>query len=197
MIASISGQIKALNSSSAVVEVGGVGILVNLPTRLATSLIVGTSVSFATSLLVREDALTLYGFEDSDSRNFFEMLQTVTGIGPRVAQSALNVLDYKVMIAAIQNEDAKSLEAIPGLGKKGAARLILELKEKVADQEAVNNAGVPSWRRQLEQALLGLGFNPRDSQEILHQVAAEFNGRTDASEIPAMLKFALQLKARK
>ena len=120
MIASLSGVVKSTSLNSAVVEVGGVGLLVQVSPRVAASLTVGLSTHLHTTLLVREDSLTLYGFENSSDRELFELLQTVTGIGPKVAQSSLSVFDAPEIVSAIINEKATVLERIPGLGKKGA-----------------------------------------------------------------------------
>ncbi len=125
MIASLSGTIKAIRSQSIIVEVGGVGMLVNVSPRVSAAHAVGTSISLHTVLVVREDALTLYGFETAPARDLFELLQTVTGIGPKVAQSALTVYDTAELANAIKSENDAALERIPGLGKKGAQRLVL------------------------------------------------------------------------
>ena len=133
MIASVSGVVKAITLNSAVIEVGGVGILISLPARFAASLAVGKHVDIFTTLVVREDSLTLFGFERSAAREFFELLQTVSGIGPKVAQSALSIYEPEELAGAIASENSALLERIPGLGKKGAQRAVLELKEKVAN----------------------------------------------------------------
>lgn len=200
MIASLSGTVKATNASSAVIEVGGVGILVNISPRLSASLIVGLTTHLHTTLIVREDALTLYGFESATDRELFEVLQTVTGIGPKVAQSALSVFDAPEIVSAILNEKASTLEKIPGLGKKGAQRLILELKEKVKSFHSASNANASShgnWREQVSEALLGLGFNARETEEALELVATNFGSSLGDTNVAALLKFALQSRGRK
>ncbi len=199
MIASLSGVVKSVSGSSAVVEVGGVGILVHLSPRLSASLTVGLSTHLHTTLIVREDALTLYGFESSSDRELFELLMTVTGIGPKVAQSALSVFDAPEIISAIMNDKPSTLEKIPGLGKKGAQRLILELKEKVrgfASSSAYAH-GAGSWREQVNEALLNLGFTTRDTDDALDLVAAHFGSEIPSTDIAVLLKFALQTRGRK
>lgn len=174
MIASLSGTVKAIRSQSIVIEVGGVGMLVSVSPRVAAAHVVGTTISLHTVLVVREDALTLYGFETAAARDFFELLQTVTGIGPKVAQSALTVYDTAELANAIKNENDAVLERIPGLGKKGAQRLVLELKDKVEGFDHDLNLPSGGWRDQLTSALLGLGFTARQTQERIDQVATEF-----------------------
>ena len=174
MIASVSGVVKAVRSGSVVVEVGGVGLLINVPARIAAGLVAGTSTSLHTVLVVREDALTLYGFESVLAREIFELLQTVTGIGPKVAQSALNVYDSEEILSAIKNEQSELLERIPGLGKKGAQRLVLELKDKLDVYAVSELSDSGAWRDQLNSALVGLGFSARESQERIEQLTTQF-----------------------
>lgn len=193
MIASLKGVVKALNSTSAVIDVGGVGILVHISPRLGATLMVGKIAELHTTLAVREDALTLYGFETFADRNLFELLQTVTGIGPKVAQSAINVLGAEAIVTAISSGESIPLEKVPGLGKKGAARLVLELKDKVAAESIPENVGVTAWREKLHQALTGLGFSAKESLALIDDVAAE---RTDApsEDIETLLRIALQIR---
>jgi len=198
MISSLSGTVKATTLNSAVIEVGGVGLLVQLSPRFAAALTVGLSTHIHTTLIVREDSLTLFGFESASDRELFELLQTVTGIGPKVAQSALGVFDSAEIVSAIVNEKASTLEKIPGLGKKGAQRLILELKEKVklfaTEHRTTFTAG---WRDQVNEALNSLGFNGRESEDALDAVAAHFGSDVGSTDISALLKFALQTRGRR
>ncbi len=174
MIASLTGTIKSMRSGNVVIEVGGVGLLVNVSPRLAAAFTVGTTISLQTVLVVREDALTLYGFESHAAREIFELLQTVTGIGPKVAQSALNIYETAEIVSAIKNEQSEVLERIPGLGKKGAQRLVLELREKVDNFDAGDLAVVGSWRDQITSALIGLGFTARETQDRIDQLSTQF-----------------------
>ena len=174
MIASITGTIKSVRLGNVVVEVGGVGLLVNVSPRLAAAFTVGTTASLQTVLVVREDALTLYGFENHASREIFELLQTVTGIGPKVAQSALNIYEVAEIVSAIKNEQSEVLERIPGLGKKGAQRVVLELRDKVHNFESSELTVQGSWRDQITSALLGLGFTARETQDRIDQLSAQF-----------------------
>ena len=196
MIASLSGVVKAISPSSVVIEVGGVGMLLQVSPRHAATMQIGKSASLFTTLLVREDALTLYGFESAEDRALFELLQTVSGIGPRVAQSALNTFETAQLLSAIFSGDASTLEKIAGLGKKGAQRLILELKDKVTPGEGHSVIGVSPWREQLNEALISLGFSAKESIEVIEGVAAE-NSSASSEAIEDLLKQALQLRGRK
>ena len=173
-----------------VIEVGGVGLLVNVSPRISAAHVVGTSISLHTVLVVREDALTLYGFESESAREMFELLQTVTGIGPKVAQSALTVYETNELVSAIKNQQSDILEKIPGLGKKGAQRLVLELHEKVDGFDQSDIQLKTTWKDQISSALLGLGFTARESQERIDQVAAQFKDVANAP-IGDLLRAAL------
>jgi len=199
MIASVSGVVKATTLNSAVIEVGGVGIQVSLPARFAASLVVGTHAEIFTTLVVREDSLTLFGFERSSSRDFFDLLQTVSGIGPKVAQSALSIYEPEELVSAIASENSAALERIPGLGKKGAQRTVLELKDKVSDLARTQNSGKNAkahWRTQLQSALIGLGFTARDAEATIDAVASDLGKKIDETDISELLKLALQNRGR-
>ena len=202
MIASLSGIVKYVDSTSVIIEVGGVGIVAHIPARLSASLVIGKIASLQTSLVVREDALTLYGFEDFNSRRLFEILQSATGIGPKVALSALNVYSAEELALAIMREDNASLERVPGLGKKGVQRLILELKEKVESIIASGDRAIPRqgkasvWSLQIEEALTGLGFGAKQSQEAIAYLTEEFGSEVGTTAIGDLLKAALQMQGR-
>jgi len=196
MIASLTGVVKSVTAQSAVIEVGGVGILVQLTSRHGASLVVGRTASLHTTLLVREDSLTLFGFESIEERALFELLQTVTGIGPKVAQSALSVYESQEIQRAIAQENSGLLEKIPGLGKKGAARLVLELKDKVSTTTGSLPSIKSEWRDQLLEALTGLGFTSRESSDAVESVNEQYPDASDRS-LETLLKFALQIRSRK
>ena len=198
MIASLSGVVKQLSLNSAVIEVGGVGILLSLPARFAASLVVGAHVEVQTSLVVREDSLTLYGFETLASRDCFELLQTVSGIGPKVAQSALSIYDPQELASAISSANASALERIPGLGKKGAARTVLELKDKMLDISQVTGSlsWSTQWRVQLGNALISLGYSQRESDQTIETLASDLGSKIEEKSISQILKLALQIRSR-
>ncbi|KRO93159.1 MAG: DNA-binding protein, partial [Actinobacteria bacterium BACL4 MAG-120507-bin0] len=170
MISSISGIVKSISLNSVVVEVGGVGILIQVPNRVAISLSAGATASFHTYLVVREDALILFGFTDLIDRDFFELLLSVTGIGPKVAQAILSGSDSATIATAISTSNLKTLESFPGLGKKGAQRLVLELKDKVAGFASKNANKSLSLGNQVENALQGLGYSAKDAASMVSQV---------------------------
>ena len=194
MIASISGEIKSITATNAVIEVGGVGILVQLSVKTVTGLSIGKKVELFTTMIVREDSLTLYGFTTSAARDLFEVLQTVSGIGPKVSQSALSIYEPDEIVLAISKGDNSLLERIPGLGKKGAQRVILELKDKVKPTKEAS--GKSDWRTPLHSALIGLGFSTKEIDKLFVQISAEVS--EDANEMSAseLLKLALQIKGR-
>jgi Holliday junction DNA helicase RuvA len=190
VISSLTGILRSQRNGLLVVEVGGVGLQVSVPARASSGFVVGTIVSLQTVLVVREDALTLYGFESVSDREIFELLQTVTGIGPKVAQSALNLYETPELVSAIKNEQPEILERIPGLGKKGAQRLVLELHEKVDHFHASGVVQIGSWRDQLTSALIGLGFTARDTQDRIDQLSGQFKD-VSAEPIAELLRAAL------
>ena len=195
MISSISGTVKSTSISSIVVEVGGVGILIQLPVRVAAQMQVGKLVNLHTYLIVREDALTLYGFVDLVDRDFFELLLSVTGIGPKVAQSILAASEVSVIASAIISSNLKSLEAVPGLGKKGAQRLVLELKDKAASFAGGSVNAKFSITDQVENALQGLGYSAKEASAMISQISGSEKIKTlNAAEI---LKLALKTGGKK
>lgn len=195
MIATISGVVKSLSLDRAIIEVGGVGINVLINSHTSSSLALGAPGHLFTSLVVREDSLTLYGFSDEASRILFELVQTVSGIGPKVALSILGSLTPSELSQAVKNENISVIEKVPGIGKKGAQRLVLELKSKLSD---FGNSGQrvshqPVWREQLMSALVSLGFSAKDSDEAINSVLTNESPEEIASmELGDLLKLALQ-----
>ena len=193
MIATLTGTISAITTSSVVIDVNGVGYLIHITPRTSAGLVVGNRASLFTQLVVREDSMTLYGFESQQAKEVFELLQSVSGIGPKVALSALSIYDPQELFSAITTENASAIERIPGLGKKGAQRVILELKEKIPAFTQVSSAShnaIAPWRDQVLMALVGLGFTAKDATARIEIVAQEI---TDPSsrEIAELLRAAL------
>lgn len=190
MISSISGSVKSTSINSIVVEVGGVGVLLQVPVRVAAKVQIGEKVDFHTYLIVREDALTLYGFTEILDRNFFELLLSVTGIGPKVAQSILANGDAASIANAIISSNLKSLEAVPGLGKKGAQRLVLELKDKAnafAGGQVGTNLEISA---QVENALQGLGYSNKEANSMVNEILK--SEKTEGMSAAQILKLALK-----
>ena len=190
MIRSISGSVKSTSINSLVVEVGGVGLLLQVPIRIAAKMQVGERVSFHTYLIVREDALTLYGFTEIVDRDFFELLLSVTGIGPKVAQSILANSDAGSIANAIITSNLKSLEAVPGLGKKGAQRLVLELKDKAAAFASGKSGSDLTISNQVENALQGLGYSNKEAISMVNQVMKD--EKIEGLSVGQVLKLALK-----
>lgn len=190
MISSISGSVKSTSINSLVVEVGGVGLLLQVPIRIAAKMQVGERVSFHTYLIVREDALTLYGFTEIVDRDFFELLLSVTGIGPKVAQSILANSDATSIANAIITSNLKSLEAVPGLGKKGAQRLVLELKDKAAAFASGKSGSDLTISNQVENALQGLGYSNKEAISMVNQVMKD--EKIEGLSVGQVLKLALK-----
>lgn len=194
MISSITGTVKSSSVNSIVVEVGGVGVLLQVPARVASSVALGNSVSFHTYLIVREDALTLYGFTEISERDFFELLLSVTGVGPKVAQSILASSDASIIASAILTANHKLLESVPGLGKKGAQRLVLELKDKVGGFAGGVSQVNLSITNQVENALQGLGYSNKEAAQMVAQISS--NHKIDKLELSEILKLALKSGAK-
>ncbi|WP_340563051.1 Holliday junction branch migration protein RuvA [Streptomyces sp. GSL17-111] len=203
MIAFVQGSVAALAPDSAVVEVGGVGMALQCTPATLAGLRVGEPARLATSLVVREDSLTLYGFAEDDERQVFELLQTASGVGPRLAQAMLAVHRPDTLRRAVAAGDEKALTAVPGIGKKGAQKLLLELKDRLgapvggpAGPPAGPAAGAPSpWSDQLHSALLGLGYAAREADEAVAAVAplAEEQAADGAQpQVARLLRAALQ-----
>ena len=196
MISSLSGKVASTslnnNVNTVVLEIGGIGISINVPNRVIESVKIGDHIQLQTYLVVREDALTLYGFTVMADRSLFELLLTVTGVGPKVAQSILGINPASVVATAIKNNDLKVLEAIPGLGKKGAQRLVLELKDKLASYSNAPASANLSIKDQVESALQGLGYTLKESALMVDQA---LNKNADNEiDLAQAIKLALSTK---
>ena len=194
MIAFVRGEVAAVTLSSAVLEVGGVGLeLMCTPGTLAT-LRVGRPATLPTSMVVREDSLTIFGFLDEDEKAIFELVQTASGVGPKLAQAVLAVLGPDELRRAIAGDDVKTLTRVPGIGQKGAQRIILELKDRIgvpagARPVTAGTAGAAPWRDQVHQGLVGLGWPARDAEKAVDAVAPEAG---DVPDVAALLRAALR-----
>ncbi|MFD1507777.1 Holliday junction branch migration protein RuvA [Georgenia yuyongxinii] len=192
MIASVTGEVEAVGLDHAVVRVGGVGMLVHAtPTTLA-GLVLGREARLATSLVVREDSLTLYGFADDDERAVFETMQTVSGVGPRLALAMLAVHTPDALRRAVAGEDLAALQRVPGIGKKGAQRIVLEIGDKLGAPtggpgESPAPAG-PVVAPEVVAALVQLGWSEKVAVDAVETVTAG----DGAADVPAVLRAALQ-----
>lgn len=195
MIAFVSGTVAQVSLTGAVIEVGGVGLeLMCTPHTLAT-LRTGQPATLPSSLVVREDSLTLFGFVDEDEKTTFELLQTASGVGPKLAQAMLAVLSPDDLRSAVAGDDVKTLTRVPGIGQKGAQRIILELKDRIGVVAAgpASRIGAPAavapWRDQVHQGLVGLGWSAKEAEKAVDAVASTANGTPD---VGALLRMALQ-----
>ena len=205
MIAFVAGRVSSLAPDGAVVEVGGVGLSVQCTPSTLARLRVGEAAQLSTSLVVREDSLTLYGFADDDERAVFELLQTASGVGPRLAQAMLGVHPPDALRRAVATEDLGVLMLVPGIGKKGAQRIVLELKDRLGavrgTSVGIGDRGSSSvgWREPLHAALLGLGWSAREADEAVATAApladdAVANGTEP--DIALLLRSALRSLSR-
>lgn len=201
MISLINGTVRSLSLDKAIVEVGGVGLSLSITQKTSSQLNIGVPAQFFTTLIVREDALTLYGFLDDADRALFELVQTVSGIGPKVALSIAAALSPSQLAVAVAQEDISAIEKVPGIGRKGAQRLILELKGKLSDFGSTSKHPhhQPIWREQLTSALVSLGFTAKDSDAAISQVIgnlAEDGVEAQNLELSDLLKRALSQGGR-
>ena len=196
MIAFVRGEVAAVTLTSAVLEVGGVGLeLVCTPGTLAT-LRAGHTATLPTSMVVREDSLTLFGFLDEDEKSTFELVQTASGVGPKLAQAMLAVLTPDDLRAAVAGDDVKTLTRVPGIGQKGAQRIILELKDRLGAPSGAARRGVVApaaepWREQVRQGLVGLGWSARDAGRAIETVAVD-EDPGPSPDVGALLRAALR-----
>ena len=198
MIAHLNGTVAGVSPDGAVIDVGGVGLRVQCTPDTLASLKPGAPARVATALVVREDSLTLFGFGSDDERNVFELLQTATGIGPRLALAMLAVHSPDALRRAVATEDLNALIMVPGIGKKGAQRIVLELKDRLGapgdfaagDAVPARRPG-PSWRDQVQSGLTNLGWSARDAEAAIAAVEAESDGE-QGPDVATALRAALR-----
>jgi Holliday junction DNA helicase RuvA len=194
MIAFVRGQVAAVTLTSAVLEVGGVGLELHCTPGTLATLRPGREATLPTSMVVREDSLTLFGFADDDEKQTFELLQTASGVGPKLAQAMLAVLSPDDLRRTITGDDVKTLTRVPGIGQKGAQRIILELKDRIGAPVGTGVApptatGAAPWRDQVHQGLVGLGWPARDAEKAVDAVAPLAG---DAPDVAGLLRAALR-----
>lgn len=201
MISIINGVVRSIQLDKATIEVGGVGLSISITQQTSAQLNLGASAQLFTTLVVREDSLTLFGFLDEESRSTFELVQTVSGIGPKVALAIMGAHTPQSLSRAIVEEDIKAIEKVPGIGRKGAQRLILELKGKISHfaPNEPSRLHQPVWRENLTSALVSLGFTAKDSDGAINRLVSDcaVEGIDPASvDISELLKRALQTGRR-
>ncbi|HVF11944.1 MAG TPA: Holliday junction branch migration protein RuvA [Actinomycetota bacterium] len=188
MIAFLKGSIAGFATGAVEVDVSGVGYLVHVPLPVLADLRVGESVRLLTYMVVREDSMTLFGFVSSDQKNVFQDLISVSGVGPKLALSILSSLDTEQIKRAVIAGDVDALTAVPGIGKRGAQRMVLELKDRMGIASQSLEPG--SKLSEVREGLLGLGYSPQEISDVL--------GRVSATDQPVedMIKQALKQLAR-
>jgi Holliday junction DNA helicase RuvA len=200
--------VSGVAPDGAVIDVGGVGLLVQCTPGTLAGLRTGERARVATSLVVREDALTLYGFGTEDERNTFELVQTASGVGPRLALAMLAVFTPDALRRAVATEDLAALTTVPGIGRKGAQRIVLELAGRLGPAGeagvvapaggAANGAGAPAWREQVRAGLVSLGWQAREAEHAIAAVEPELTGTPDgqAVDVSVALRAALRVLGR-
>jgi len=210
MISSVRGQVLSINLDHAVIEVGGVGLAVRTTPATLAGLRRGEQARLSTTLVVREDSLTLFGFASDEAKELFELVQSVSGVGPKIALALLAVLDPDQLRLALSSGDTVTLTRAPGIGKKGAERLVLELRDKVGTVGTAGTAAAsagtgtapgapagPVWRSQISEALVGLGFTARQADDATAAVAADADDPAVADgDVGVLLRRALGLLGR-
>jgi Holliday junction DNA helicase RuvA len=200
MIAHLTGTVSAVSPDGAVIDVGGAGLRVQCTPDTLAGLRPGQRATVQTTLIVREDSLTLFGFGSEDERNVFELLLTASGIGPRLAMSMLAVHSPDALRKAVASEDLNALTMVPGIGRKGAQRIVLELKDRLGAPAVTSGGGpargpaVPGWRDQVQAGLVNLGWSARDAELAIAAVEAdrEQAGEDAAPDVATVLRAALR-----
>jgi Holliday junction DNA helicase RuvA len=188
MIASISGKVTSIEKDSLVVDLGGVGFQVFVPAPLIDRLHISESVFLHTSLIVRQDALTLYGFETRENREYFGLLLSVNGIGPRLALAVLSTLNPDAIRRAIFHEQAEIFSRVPGVGKKTAQKILLTLQDKIQAAEGLEPvARISEADTEILEALTTLGYSVVEAQAALQSIP-----RDAPQDVEARLRLALQ-----
>jgi Holliday junction DNA helicase RuvA len=207
MIAHLDGTVAAVAPDGAVIDVGGVGLLVQCTPATLAGLRTGERAKVATSLVVREDALTLFGFASDDERGTFELLQTASGVGPRLALAMLAVFSPDALRRAVAAEDLAALTTVPGIGRKGAQRIVLELAGRLGapigdlqvtagGSAAGGAARLAPWREQVQAGLISLGWQAREADQAITTIEPDLADGGGEVDVAAALRAALRVLSR-
>lgn len=205
MIAQLTGTVLQAGATAFVLDVGGVGFQINTTPSTAAAVRPGEQSTIHTSMVVREDSLTLYGFQNAGEREAFEMVQTASGVGPRLAAAIVSVLSPAEIRRAVSTEDLARLCTVPGIGRKGAQKIVIELKDKVLllpdDHSGTTTEPTPTghgerWREQVSDGLQGLGWSTKDAATACDNVA-HLVAEDPEIAIGALMRAALNSLARK
>lgn len=203
MIAFVRGTVAAVDLTSAVIEVGGIGLELQCAPGTLADLRTGQQATLPTSMVVREDSMTLFGFADEDEKQMFELVQTASGVGPKLAQAMLAVHSPEAIRRAVASDDVKTLTAVPGIGQKGAQRIILELRDRIGAPSASAVPGTPAasaapvadWQAQVQAGLVGLGWSAKEADKAVTAVTAEAETTTTPDgrpDVARLLRAALR-----
>ena len=195
MIARISGELLEVRLTSLVIEAGGLGYEVLVAPDIAASLQVGERIELFTSQVIREDSSTLFGFRNTQARELFNQVQTVSGVGPKVAHSLLSSFTLDDLRIAIGSGDLKSLEKVPGIGKKVASRIVLELQDKFGNQMQQRELIGGKWRASLRDALTSLGYSTREADSAIDKTLESVE-KPDQMDLSELLKISLSQAKR-
>jgi Holliday junction DNA helicase RuvA len=195
VIARISGALLEVRLTSLVIEAGGLGYEVIVAPDIAASLQVGERIELFTSQVIREDSSTLFGFRNTQARELFNQVQTVSGVGPKVAHSLLSSFTPDDLRIAIGSGDLKSLEKVPGIGKKVASRIVLELQDKFGNQMQQRELIGGKWRASLRDALTSLGYSTREADSAIDKTLENIE-KPDQMELSELLKISLSQAKR-
>ena len=190
MIAQISGKVLEVRLTSLVISASGIGYEVNVAPELASRTSVGDEIDLYTSLVVREDSWKLFGYRNASARDLFEELQSVTGVGPKVAHSLLNNFAPDELQSFIGAGDQLALEQVPGIGKKVASRIILELRERY-NTGKLKSGVVGKWRDSLGDALVSLGYSSKDAERSIEQTLKALDVDPASLELSELLRMTL------
>jgi Holliday junction DNA helicase RuvA len=197
VIAFVRGTVASLGLTSAVIEVGGVGLEVQCTPNTLADLRRGTEATLPTSMIVREDSLTLFGFADDDEKQMFELVQTASGVGPKLAQAMLAVHSPEAIRRAVASDDVKTLTSVPGIGQKGAQRIILELRDRIGSPGTFAEGVSPrptsesAWQGQVHGGLVGLGWSGKEADRAIAAVAPDAE-QMPVPDVARLLRLALQ-----
>lgn len=188
MISSVRGEVLDIALDHVVIEAGGVGYKVMATPATLATLRRGTEARLITAMIVREDSQTLYGFADGEARDLFSTLLGVSGVGPKIALATLAVYDAVALRQALADGDVAALTRVPGIGKRGAERIVLELRDKIgASPSGVSAAAGHAVRGPVIEALVGLGFPAKQAEEACDKVLADDPEASTSSALRAAL----------
>jgi Holliday junction DNA helicase RuvA len=197
VIAFVRGRVSAVGVASAVLEVGGVGLELQCTPDTLAELRIGQEATLPSSLVVREDSLTLFGFADDDEKQMFELVQTASGVGPKLAQAMIAVHRPETLRRAVTSDDVKTLTTVPGIGQKGAQRIILELRDRIGAPTttvAPSRPGAPAthdWQSQVQAGLVGLGWSVKEADQAVGHVTPQAE-QMATPDVAPLLRAALR-----